>query len=162
MHMHSIKKAGIILLFLLSILVIVLSSSYYFFSVNDYSEWISQQVKSATGYDLRFQRFENNWFEDNRLSFIGVSLYQQQQPIAVIKRLDIDVDSLDLWQRELVINSIKLDGVDIKLKTPLTLSESDVQTSPQQNSQTQQATSKTTNLDWEKLYISTIEITHLN
>ena len=160
--MLNLKRGLLFLGVLLGLFILVISSIYTFFNVNDYSDWISEQVKKSTGYDVRFEKIEANWSEGKRLSLLGLSIYQQQQQIAFIKRVDLQIDHLDLWQRELELKSIILNGVDINILTPLKLSKTDSEIEIVAGSQNQKTISELTTIDWERLHIATFEITHLN
>ncbi|PKF60878.1 hypothetical protein CW745_13470 [Psychromonas sp. psych-6C06] len=146
------------LLFLLFFLLV--GSSVYFFSVNDFSQWITDQVKQSTGYDVRFENFENRWLEDNRLSFSGVSLYQQDKRVVLINKLDIDIKKLDLWQRQLEISMVHLKGVEVDIKQPLTKNK--VVVNSAKNNSSPVVAVGAQSLSWEKLHIDTLKITEFN
>lgn len=150
------KRFFILLLMLFALVCIVLGSSVYFIN----AEWVSAQVKKETGYDIRFEHFENSWLTDSRLSLAGVSLYRQQQPIVSIKRVDIKVDKLDVWQRQLDINNIHLSGLDIHLELPMnnaTGLKKDTNVDSEVSNQ-----GRNEAITWERLHIDSFSITDAN
>jgi len=138
-----------------AVVSVLVGSSVYFFDVNDYSNWISKQIKDSTGYDLRFEQLDNNWITDNRVSLVGVSLYQQEQRVALIEQVDINIDKLDLWQRQLDINSIDLKRVVVEVDMPSLLTqESTAKISP--------STATSQKLQWDRLLVKKINIIDFN
>jgi len=158
MRMLNIKRFYLFILSIFILFFIAVGSSVYFFNVNDYSAWITKQIQQSTGYDVRFEAFENRWLADNYLSISGLSLYQQQQRVLFIKRLDLQVDKLDLWSRQLEIASIKLSGVEIDILQPLQLSEKTIEASDK----TEKQIADFQNIAWEKLHIKQFQILDLN
>jgi len=134
---------------------LLIGSSVYFFDVNDYSNWISEKIESSTGYDLRFERLDNNWIMDNSVSLMGVSLYQQQQHVASIQQIEINIDKLDLWLRQLDINSITLKGVEIEVDMASLMTKGTT-------GQKSVVTSKDKELDWNRLFVKKINIIDLD
>lgn len=161
MRMPNMKRCMIILLALFSLMVIAVGSSVYFLNVNDYAGWISQQIKRSTGYDVRFEGFESNWLTDRSISLSGLSLYQQQQRVLHINRLELKVDKLDLWQRQLEIASIKINGVELEAKKFLLSSGSHKASRQVSNSVSTQITALQS-VSWERLHIAKFEVTGLN
>jgi hypothetical protein len=164
MRMPNVKRFVIIVCSLLCLLVVAITSTFYFLNVNDYSKWISEQIKQSTGYDVRFENFENNWLVDNHLSLVGVSLYQQQQQILYIQKLELQIKKLDLWQRDLEIESIHIQGVEIDISQPLMLKESQL-ADIKDNIGIEGSSALISNpqiLIWEKLHIANLQITDLN
>ena len=147
---------SIVLLFLLFFTVV--GSSVYFLNVNDYSQWITKQIKQSTGYDIRFEHFENNWLAEKQLSISGLALYQQEQRVVFIDRLELQVEELDLWQRQLLIRHIYLDGVEVDLQQPFITQESKVEVS----SGATNTRFDLQNIRWESLHLGALRITALN
>ncbi|PKG40866.1 hypothetical protein [Psychromonas sp. Urea-02u-13] len=161
MRMLNMKRCVIILLALFSLMGIAVGSSVYFLNVNDYAGWISQQIKRSTGYDVRFEGFENNWLTDSSISLSGLSLYQHQQRVLYINRLELKVDKLDLWQRQLEIASIRINGVELEANTSLLLA-SNHKASSQVSSSTSTQITALQSVSWERLHITKLEVTGLN
>ncbi|WP_413700986.1 hypothetical protein ACLKMH_04190 [Psychromonas sp. KJ10-10] len=114
--MHKMKRFFIIVFSALCFIVVCISCFIYLFNINDYSKWISEQLKLTTGYDVRFEMLENNWLTENKLSVVGLSLYQQDMRIVYINRLDVEIENLDLWSRQLMIKKLHLKGLSLILK----------------------------------------------
>lgn len=150
-------------IFLISALLLGLCSVsvvgfVYFLDINDHSDWITKQIKQTTGYDLRFEHFKNSWFLDKSFALTGVALYQKGQRVVYIKQLDLQVDKLDLWQRELDIQFITLQGIDIDFTAeaiPLALN------SPSQSPKEKQY-QVVQNMAWDRLHIGTFQLIDLN
>lgn len=140
------------------VLFIVVGGSAYFFNVNDYSQWITKQIHQSTGYDVRFESFENTWLTDKQIVITGLALYQQQQQVLLINRLEIQVDNLDLWQRQLEIKSVSIQGVEVELHKPFILEETYVKN----NQQIKPKSTDLENIKWERLHIAKFDITGLN
>lgn len=150
MRTLSLKRFfTLLLLFVVLACLLFASSTYYLVT----AEWVSGQVKQATGYDIRFEQFESNWLTDSRLSLVGVSLYQQQQPLVRIKRVDIQVEILDFLQQEVDIGSINLDGVEIKLKLPINHFATESQGATDTAFEA---------LAWQRLHIDSFTVTNIN
>lgn len=170
--MLSMKRFFIVLFGFISALLLMVVSFVYFFDVNDHIDWINAQIKQSTGYDIRFEQFENNWSMENKISLIEVSLYQQQKRIGLIKKLDIQIDKIDLWQRQLNINSINLSGVELDFDSSLTPSytaSADIVASKNAPTNTQLQVDQPSlsrlnqqQVDWEKLHIAYFNVTDLN
>ncbi|WP_284203678.1 AsmA family protein [Psychromonas marina] len=154
------KRFFIAISLLLVLLIALVISFIALFDVNDYRDWASDQIKQSTGYDVRFQSIENHWLAEKRFSLIGVTLYQQQQRVMRIEKLDIEVDKLELWQRLLAIKSINISGVEVDkplfglATTTQTVSEND--NVPPQNSV------KLQKLAWQRLHINRLNISAVN
>lgn len=159
--MRNMKRWLLIIFFFVLSSFVVMTSFIYFFNVNEHSVWISKQVKKHTGYDIRFEHFENQWATEKRFLFSGVSLYQQQQKIAFIAKIALAVDKVDLWQRQLEIKSINLSDVDINLDWPLRLKEA---TSPNGEATTPEIEIPITGqkMAWDRLDIAEFNIENLN
>lgn len=155
MRMLNMKRF-IILFF--SLIFLATGSAVYFFNVNDYSQWISKQITQLTGYDVRFVEFENNWFSDRSIAITGLSLYQQDHRVLHINKLELAVEKLDLWQRELVIKSLRLQGIDTDMQLPLVSSKVETKA----DTETKKQLNGLQNIAWERLYIATIQITGMN
>lgn len=161
MRTLNFKRCLLGLALLLILFLVSVVSFVYFANLNDYSSWVSAQIKKTSGYDVRFEGMENNWGRDKRLSIVGLSLYQQQQRVAFIGRLDINVDKVNLWQRQLEIRSIDVDTVDINIQPLLALSGVNLKTPPAAiETKNRFATLK--NINWERLNIATVNIKNLN
>ena len=156
--MLNMKRFIIILLVLLSVFTVLVGSSLYFLNVNDDSSWLSRQIQQSTGYGVRFEGFENNWLAESSISLKGLSLYQQQQRVLYINRLELKVDKLDLLQRQLSIKSLHLEGVDVDIRRALKKSKNDII----EKKETKNQVNEIQNLAWEKLQITTLKITDLN
>ncbi|MCP4320303.1 MAG: hypothetical protein GY787_00270 [Alteromonadales bacterium] len=156
--MLSIKRFYLFILSIFLLFFIVVGSSVYFFNVNDYSLWITKQILQSTGYDVRFETFENRWLADNYLSITGLSLYQQQQRVLLINRLELQVDKLDLWSRQLEIGSVKLTGLQVDIQQPLNLTQKTVEA----DDKTERQSTDLQNIAWEKLHIKQFQIIDLN
>ncbi|GLS90559.1 hypothetical protein GCM10007916_16260 [Psychromonas marina] len=160
MMMLNMKRFFIAISLLLVLLIALVISFIALFDVNDYRDWASDQIKQSTGYDVRFQSIENHWLAEKRFSLIGVTLYQQQQRVMRIEKLDIEVDKLELWQRLLAIKSINISGVEVDkplfglATTTQTVSEND--NVPPQNSV------KLQKLAWQRLHINRLNISAVN
>jgi hypothetical protein len=162
--MLNVKRFVIIVFSMFCLLAVAVTSIFYFLNVNDYSKLISEQIKQSTGYDVRFEYFENNWLADNYLALVGVSLYQQQRRILYIQRLELQISKLDFWQQDLAIKRILIQGVEIDMSQPLMLKESQL-TDVQKNIGIEDSSaliSKPQNLAWETLHIANLQITDLN
>lgn len=156
--MRKMKSCGVIVFTLMSLMLVAVGSFVYFFNVNDYSLWISKQIERSTGYDIRFEQFENSWLMDKSVTLVGLSLYQQEQQILHINKLTLKVDRLDLWQRQLDINSIHIEGVDIKVNKALSSSNVKVVDKQVMTKQIDDLRA----IAWERLHITTINIDNLN
>ncbi|WP_022942658.1 AsmA family protein [Psychromonas hadalis] len=156
--MRMLKRIFLISTLLLGLLSVSIASFVYFLNINDYSDWITTQVKQTTGYDLRFEHFENSWLTDKSFSFTGLALYQQGKRVVYIKQLDLQVDKLDLWQRELDIQFIKLQGVDIDFTQtvipPVLTSQSQSQTEKQRRI--------IQSIAWERFHVGKFQLIDLN
>lgn len=151
--MRMLKGSLFITLVVAAIMLLSLASGAYFFDVNDHREWISERIKQSTGYDIRFQQFESHWLSDSRLSLRDVQLYEQQQQIARINSIDINIAELDLWQRSLSIESINVKGVALTLNSALLR-----QTSVSEDNET----SASQTMAWKKLHINHIQIADID
>jgi len=158
MHMLNIKRIALTACFLLMFFFTLIVSIVYFFDVNDHSDWVTKQLKQVTGYDVHFERVENNLWADKSLSITGLSLYQQQQRVLSVNQLDIQIESVDFWHRQLQIKSIKLNDVDVVFQHPISKDKQNVVTA----SDIKNKPLGVTELAWNKLGITQLEITHLN
>lgn len=159
--MRNMKYWLLIIALLFTLLFVAITSFISVINVNDHSAWISEQVKKNTGYDVRFEHFENQWTTYKRFTFSGVSLHQQQQQVAFIGKIELAVEKLDLWQRQLEIKSINLSDVDINVDWPLRLNHVTFQNEGEPNSQIAKLTGMQ-NINWDRLNIATLNIDNLN
>lgn len=158
MLMHKLKRFFIILFSIFCFIVAVISCFIYFFNINDYSKWFSEQLKQTTGYDIRFEMLENNWLKEDKLSVLGLSLYQQGQRIVYIDRLDVDIANLDLWSRQLAVKRLHLKGLELDFRLPLAEPDNNLENSQQ----VQREGTVSRDLPWQKLHISVFQITDMN
>jgi len=156
--MPKLTRFFTLLLLVVSAIFILVGSSVYFFDVNDYSQWLSEQLKQSTGYDIRFEQLENNWVTDDHLAFINVSLYHQQTRVLLIKRVDIQIAHIDLWQQQLQISDITFTGGEWLSALPQNSAQNPlIQNEPNHNAlATQEA------LSWQTLTIDKVSFIDFN
>tara|TARA_R110001583_G_scaffold30866_2_gene106177 strand:- start:37857 stop:39158 length:1302 start_codon:yes stop_codon:yes gene_type:complete len=159
--MLKMKRFIIFILALFCVVIVLVSCFLYFINSSDYSQWLSKQVKQTTGYDVRFKVLESNWLTENQFSVLGLSLYQQDRRIVYIDRLDVEIENLDLWSRQLQVKALHLKGVDIDINTSSTPSDN-LLLNNNEDQQTLPLSAKRQNIEWEKLHLSHIQITGLN
>lgn len=159
--MRKMKHWLLIIALLMILFFVAIAGVIFFINVNDHSFWISEQVKKHSGYDVRFEGFANQWATKNSFSLIGVSLYQKQQRVVSIDKIEIAVDKLDLWQRQLAIKSVNLYDIDIKADWPLRLNHVALHREGETISPvTKRAAAP--NINWDRLNIETLNIHNLN
>lgn len=117
MPMPSRKYSGkrLLLWFLVLLAVLFVAASLFIRSadINDYSQWISEQIEESTGYQVHFQSIDENLYGQSRLSIVGFSLSLEQNELLYIEQINIEVKNFDLWQRQLEIEFIELSGIHI-------------------------------------------------
>lgn len=161
MRMLKMKRFIIFVLSLFCVFLVLVSCFFYFIDTSDYSQWMSKQIKQTTGYDVRFKVIESNWLTENKFSVLGLSLYQQDQLIIYIDRLDLEIENLDLWSGQLQVKNLQLKGVDIDINTSLTSADNSL-VNHYEEQQMPPLSAKKQNIKWEKLQLSHIQITDLN
>lgn len=158
MHMPKLKRLALIFSVIFALFLVPVVSVVYFFNVNDDSDWITKQVKRATGYDIRFETFENRWFAESQISIMGLALYQQQQRVWLIDKLELKINKLDLWKRQLEVQSLSLQGVKVDIQTPFTPLTGHIDS----RGEAQKQIYDLQNIGWESLDIVKFEIIDLN
>jgi hypothetical protein len=155
--MLNIRRFIIFLLFLFCLPIVIAGCLFYFFSIDDYSKWISEQVKQETGYDIRFEVFESDWLKEKKLSVLGVSLYQQNSRVIFIDRIDITIENLDLWSRHLAVKKLHLSGIELDIKVPINKLDNQ-----SLNNHESPNASENKSIKWKKLQLAHFKITDMN
>lgn len=105
------KRFFIIITLLFTLVAGLLAGLVCLFDINDHSQWLTEQIEKSTGYQVRFQLFESSYWQESRFSVSGLSVAIDKKELLQIDKVNIVIGGLDLWQRQLEVESVELVGV---------------------------------------------------
>lgn len=110
------KRFAVISSLLVTLLLALLMGTVCFFDINDYSDWLSEQIENSTGYRVSFALIEYKRSWPLRFSVNDVELAVDENSRLHIKKLNVTLDKLDLWHRRLEIGRVALSGIDLYME----------------------------------------------
>ena len=149
------KRLFIILTLLFTFVVGLLAGFIYLFDINDHSQWLSEQIEKSTGYQVRFELFENSYWQESRFSVSGLSIAIDKKELLQIDKINIVISELDLWDRQLEVELVELAGValyaEVDALKEVVNSKKDLLESDNKSQ-----------LPWSKLQVNKLRISGLN
>ncbi|WP_028862281.1 hypothetical protein [Psychromonas aquimarina] len=142
-----------------SVLSFSLGAFIYFFDLNDYRGLISRQINRATGYQVSFAALDSRLLSESRISFSGLSLAADNRELVYIDNVEININKLSLWNRELELGLVELTGVNIRGDVSAFTKLGAENTSSRQSASNIQAPQQ---IPWKQFKIQKLSVKDLN
>ncbi|MFT7455597.1 MAG: hypothetical protein ACI892_000741 [Marinobacter maritimus] len=107
------KRCFIMVAFILGLLGFSLLLFISFFDINSHRKFISHQIEQLSGYQVNVESVDSHLFFDSSVSFSGVSLKINNLQVLYVDKVKVNITKLDLWQRQLKLGSVQLNGLRI-------------------------------------------------
>ncbi|WP_019613709.1 hypothetical protein [Psychromonas ossibalaenae] len=91
-----------------------LGAFIYFFDLNDYRGLISKQISRAAGYQISFAAVDSRLLSDSRITFSGLSLVRDNRELVYIDTVEININKLSLWNRQLELGLLRFSGIKVE------------------------------------------------
>lgn len=153
------KRLFIIVTLLLTMLLGLLAVMIYFFNINDYSDWISKQIESSTGYQNSFAEIKKSNRCSLCFSLKDLEVAIDENSHLHIDKINIDIGKLDLWGRRLDVERLALFGIDLSMEEN---AFKKLFGSPKNSATVSAEKKKSISLFWSDLRIKQLQISNLN
>ncbi|PKH03840.1 hypothetical protein CXF72_04210 [Psychromonas sp. MB-3u-54] len=120
------KRCFVTVAFILGLLSFSLLLFISFFDINAHRGFISQQIEQLSGYQVNVESIDSHLFFDSSVSLSGLSLTINNLQVLYVDKVKVNITKLDLWQRQLKLGSVQLNGLRISGDTAAFVNTTDL------------------------------------